>query len=54
MLKYFDELNDLELCGALGISAATLAVRLERSLRALHAATSKTASKGTVRGSHVA
>jgi len=54
VLKYFDELSDLELCGALGISAATLAVRLERSLRALHAATSKTAGKGNVRGSHVA
>jgi RNA polymerase sigma-70 factor (ECF subfamily) len=54
VLKYFDELSDLELCGALGISAATLAVRLERSLRALDAATSKTANKGSGRGSHVA
>ncbi len=37
ILKYFDDLSDPELCGALGVSAAQLGVRLERALRALNA-----------------
>ncbi|HLY14901.1 MAG TPA: sigma-70 family RNA polymerase sigma factor [Candidatus Limnocylindrales bacterium] len=54
VLKYFDELSDAELCGALGISTATLAVRLERSLRALHAATTRNPTRAGGRSSHVA
>ena len=38
VLKFFDELSTTELCGALGVSPATLAVRLDRALRALHLA----------------
>jgi DNA-directed RNA polymerase specialized sigma24 family protein len=38
ILKYLDDLSDLELCIVLGVSAATLAARLERALRALNAA----------------
>jgi len=38
ILKYLDDLTELELCGVLGVSAATLTVRLERALRALNAA----------------
>jgi RNA polymerase sigma-70 factor, ECF subfamily len=41
ILKYLDDLTDLELCGALGVSAATLSVRLERALRALNAAATR-------------
>jgi RNA polymerase sigma-70 factor (ECF subfamily) len=38
VLKYLDDLTDAELCGALGVSAAQLSVRVERALRALNAA----------------
>lgn len=38
ILKYLDDLSDLELCIVLGVSAATLAARLERAVRALNAA----------------
>jgi RNA polymerase sigma-70 factor (ECF subfamily) len=51
VLKFFDDLTDLELCGALGVSAATLGVRLERALRALNLAA---AGKGSGKGSHAA
>jgi RNA polymerase sigma-70 factor, ECF subfamily len=44
VLKFFDDLNSLELCAALGVSAGTLSVRLERALRALNLAA---AGKGT-------
>lgn len=52
VLKYLDDLTDLELCGALGVSSATLTVRLERALRALNTAVG--ASSGQARGGHVA
>ncbi len=39
ILKYLDDLTDLELCGVLGVSATTLSVRLERALRALNTGT---------------
>ncbi len=38
VLKYFDGLEIEELCGALGCSRPTLAVKLHRALRALRAA----------------
>ena len=38
VLKFFDDLSTPELCTALGMSAGTLAVRLQRALRALHQA----------------
>jgi RNA polymerase sigma-70 factor (ECF subfamily) len=38
VLKYLDDLTDAELCGALGVSATQLSVRVERALRALNAA----------------
>jgi RNA polymerase sigma-70 factor (ECF subfamily) len=38
VLKFFDDLSTPELCTALGVSAGTLAVRLQRALRALHQA----------------
>lgn len=38
VLKYFDDLSTPELCTALGVSAGTLAIRLQRALRALHQA----------------
>lgn len=38
VLKYFDGLEIDELCGALGCSRATLAVKVHRALRALKAA----------------
>jgi len=38
ILKFFDELSTSELCAALGVSPATLTVRLDRALRALHLA----------------
>jgi RNA polymerase sigma-70 factor (ECF subfamily) len=38
VLKFFDDLSTPELCAALGVSAGTLAVRLQRALRALHQA----------------
>jgi len=41
ILKYLDDLTDLELCIVLGVSAATLTTRLERSLRALNTAASR-------------
>jgi RNA polymerase sigma-70 factor (ECF subfamily) len=41
ILKYLDDLTDLELSGVLGVSAATLTVRLERALRALNSAASR-------------
>lgn len=57
VLKFLDDLTDLELCGALGVSSATLTVRLERALRALNATVAATSSqnKGGQTGSgHVA
>jgi RNA polymerase sigma-70 factor (ECF subfamily) len=44
VLRFFDDLNTVELCAALGVSAGTLTVRLERALRALNQAA---AGKGT-------
>lgn len=44
VLKFFDDLSTPELCIALGVSAGTLAIRLQRALRALHQAV---AGKGT-------
>lgn len=38
VLKFFDELSPAELCAALGVSPATLTVRLDRALRGLHLA----------------
>ena len=38
VLKYLDDLTDAELCGALGVSATQLSVRVERALRALNVA----------------
>ena len=38
VLKFFDDLSTPELCTALGVSAGTLAIRLQRALRALHQA----------------
>jgi RNA polymerase sigma-70 factor (ECF subfamily) len=38
VLKFFDELSTSELCAALGVSPATLTVRLDRALRALYLA----------------
>ncbi len=39
VLKFLDDLTTPELCAAMGISAATLELRLHRALRALHLAT---------------
>ena len=44
VLKFFDDLSPAELCAAVGVSPATLTVRLDRALRALHLAL---AGKGT-------
>lgn len=38
VLKFFDDLSPSELCAAIGVSPATLNVRLDRALRALHLA----------------
>lgn len=38
VLKFFDDLSTPELCAALGVSAGTLAIRLNRALRALYVA----------------
>lgn len=38
VLRFFDDLSTPELCTALGVSAGTLAIRLQRALRALHQA----------------
>lgn len=52
VLKFFDELSGPELCAAIGVSATTLTVRLERALRALNAAAAGKGDAG--KGSHAA
>lgn len=47
VLKFLDDLGSPELCAALGVSAGTLSIRLERALRALNVAASG-------KGSHAA
>jgi len=59
VLKYFDDLAGPDLCAALGISATTLTVRLDRALRALNvAADGRSSGKGSAKtsgtGSHAA
>ena len=44
VLTFFDDLSPAELCAAVGVSPATLAVRLDRALRAMHLARAGTGS----------
>jgi len=47
VLRFFDDLTDPELCGLLAVSGTTLAVRLDRAVRALNQA-------AAAKGSHAA
>lgn len=44
VLKFYDDLSNDELCAVIGCSAATLAVKLHRALRALRGAIAKEAT----------